>query len=322
MSAGKRNFIVGLTVLGALVVLGWMIVQFGGSIATPFSAPTINVAFNTTRADGVAEGSPVLYRGVNVGKVMGVRLTDGSQNVEIQTTINQDVKLPGNVEGVIRQTSVFGGGSSITLEILGDVAKGTLTGTGTPLTARFAGNGLFPPELSDLAKELEATSRQFREANVVGNLNDQLRKVGRLTDELTSFVTDDETKTNLRTSLANIRTASDSATRIAANLEKFSGRLDSVGEKADLLVTSTRQDLDKVTNQVTERLEQIAKLLETSQSILAKVDTGEGTAGKLVNDPKLYAGLVETTSSLNAIIRDLQRLVAQWEEEGVSLKLK
>jgi DNA-binding Lrp family transcriptional regulator len=41
-----------------------------------------------------------------------------------------------------------------------------------------------------------------------------------------------------------------------------------------------------------------------------------------VNDPRLYESLVETAKELNATVSDLRRLVNQWEQEGVSLKLK
>jgi hypothetical protein len=40
-----------------------------------------------------------------------------------------------------------------------------------------------------------------------------------------------------------------------------------------------------------------------------------------VNDPKLYQGLVDVTQQLNLTVTDLRRLVQQWEQEGVSLKL-
>ena len=58
------------------------------------------------------------------------------------------------------------------------------------------------------------------------------------------------------------------------------------------------------------------------QSILGKVDKGQGTAGQLVNDPRLYQSLVDTSRELNATVADLKRLIEQWEEEGVDLHLK
>jgi phospholipid/cholesterol/gamma-HCH transport system substrate-binding protein len=321
MAPAKRNVLVGATVLGALVVLGWMIIQFGGSIATPFTAPTFVVTFTSDRADGIVEGSPLMYRGVNVGKVTAVKLLPDNVNVEILSQVNEDPKLPANVRGVIRQTNVFGGGASISLELIDHGPQGQLA-QGQKLESHFAGSGLIPPEIAELSKELEATSKQFRESNVVLNMNAQLTKVGQLVEEMTKFVTDPHTQDSLRQSLANIRTATDSATRVAANMEKFSTRLDQIGTHADEMVLKTTANVDKASTQVTERLMQIAELLETTNTIATKIDQGQGTAGRLVNDPKLYTGLVETTESLNAIVRDLQRLVQQWEQEGVSLKLK
>ena len=322
MPPTKRNVLVGATVLFALLALGWMIVQFGGSIATPFSPPMTMLSFVTDRADGVVEGSPVLYRGVNVGKVTGVSLQGDNETVVIQAQVNREPILPSNVRGTIKQTSVFGGGASITLELTGERPEGKLADAKGPFAASFAGSGLLPPEFATLATELRETARQFRESQVVPNLNAQVTRVGTLVEEITKFVTDTDTQENLRTSLANVRTATESAKRIATNLEDFSGKLDKIGDNADGLIVRADKNLADVAKQVNDRMVQIGALLETTQSITSKIDKGDGTAGRLVNDPRLYAGLVETTDSLNATIRDLQRIVQQWEQEGVSLKLK
>ena len=41
----------------------------------------------------------------------------------------------------------------------------------------------------------------------------------------------------------------------------------------------------------------------------------------LVRDPRLYDSLVSTANVLNEMMTDLRRLVQQWEQEGVSMKL-
>ena len=81
------------------------------------------------------------------------------------------------------------------------------------------------------------------------------------------------------------------------------------------------QRIDQIGAQLGDRLAQMSTLLSTFQSVANKINQGQGTAGQLVNDPKLYEGLVETTRQLNATIADLQRLVQQWEEEGVSVRV-
>jgi hypothetical protein len=41
----------------------------------------------------------------------------------------------------------------------------------------------------------------------------------------------------------------------------------------------------------------------------------------LLNDGKLYAGLVDVARELKGTTTDLQRLIDQWEQDGLSLNL-
>src|SRR5262249_43322170 len=66
MSPYRRNVLVGATVLLAMGILGWMILQFGGHVITPFTVAKTRVMFIGDRSDGLSDGSPVVYRGVNV----------------------------------------------------------------------------------------------------------------------------------------------------------------------------------------------------------------------------------------------------------------
>ena len=65
----------------------------------------------------------------------------------------------------------------------------------------------------------------------------------------------------------------------------------------------------------------VARLLETFQSVAGKIDHGQGTAGMLVNDNKLYQSLVDTAQEIKLTVNDLKLLIEQWTQEGVSLKL-
>jgi ABC-type transporter Mla subunit MlaD len=69
-------------------------------------------------------------------------------------------------------------------------------------------------------------------------------------------------------------------------------------------------------------MDEVSRLLQQANEITRKVNEGQGTAAKAINDPRLYENLVSTADQLNATIKDLQRLVRQWEQEGVSLKLR
>ena len=69
------------------------------------------------------------------------------------------------------------------------------------------------------------------------------------------------------------------------------------------------------------RIDQIGKVLERFQAIATKVERGDGTAGKLVTDPRLYESMADTAADLRLMVADLRRLVQQWEQEGISFKM-
>jgi phospholipid/cholesterol/gamma-HCH transport system substrate-binding protein len=313
MPSFRKNLMVGIVVLGALIVLGWMILKFGERPVKWFTPPKMALHFEASRADGLSDGSPVFYRGVSVGTVIAVkRSPQDATKVLIDAQVDQDPPLPGNVRGVIR-SQLVGGGSSLSLELTEAQPAGQLAADQT-LTADFLGVDILPQEFAQLAIELRTTSEELRRAHVIEDLDktlvtirEQVLKAGQVVDSLQKVVGDDKMREDLRQSIANFRATTEGASKVTASLQKASD--------------SASANIDQISKQVGDRMQQIAKLLESFQSISAKIDKGEGTAGLLVNDPKLYQSLVDSSKELNATITDLRRLVEQWEQEGVSFKL-
>jgi phospholipid/cholesterol/gamma-HCH transport system substrate-binding protein len=328
MSPYRRNVMIGATVLGSLAVLIWMLVKFGGDVLKPFAPPSIQITLSTTRADGVAVGSQVYYRGVAVGKVIDVKRAADNQGVAIVAEVESEPPLPGNVEAQIRQTNLLGGNTGINLELIaGEAPTGELT-SGQPLKTTFVGLDVLPREFASLAEELRLTSKQFRESGVVNDLDEQINKVGKTLDSVQTLLDDPRMREDLKATIANFRTASEKATTVATNAEKFTADLPKLSEQASGTMTRASDTIDKSSKRIDElsksvgdRLSQVATTLDTIQSIMVKVDKGDGTVGKLINDPKLYKNLLETTEQLNASSADLKRLLEQWEQEGVSLRL-
>lgn len=329
MSPYRRNVIVGLTVLIAMIILGWMILQFGGEFASPFMPKQINIRIVAGRADGLSNGSPVTYRGVTVGRVEKVTRSDDMITIFIDALVDPTPPLPANLEARIRTQGLIGTGSALALETIGGAEpRGTLA-AGATMTAKFTGLDIIPPQISEFAAEATLTLRQFREANLVGNLNDQITKAGKVLESIDTLARDPKLREDLQTSLANLRQVTDKANRITGNLEKFSDNLNQLSTETKDAVTQARGTIakteghiDNIAKQFSDRMAQATTLLEQFNSIAAKIEKGEGTVGQLVNDPKLYESLAATTAELNVTIKDLRRLVQQWEEEGVSLKLK
>jgi phospholipid/cholesterol/gamma-HCH transport system substrate-binding protein len=320
MSPYRRNLLVGITVLGAFAVLGWMILQFGGTLATPFAPSQIHVLLIADHADGLSEGSAVIFRGVTTGRVDRVYLHD--QNlVYVDASVDQNPPLPANLKAIIRPNGLIGGGSSVVLEVAGDKPEGELKDK-AQLPTEYSGLDLLPPQFAQLATDLSQAAKQFRESNVIIDADTMVKRIGVLSDSLQKITGDAGTQEDLKASIANIRQTSEEFKKFSLSLDQLSTNANSTIAQAHITISKADTTMDTLSRQVGDRLQQTATLIEQLNAITDKVNKGQGTAGALVNDPRLYMSLVETTQEMDATVKDLKRLVEQWEQEGVSLHLK
>jgi len=320
MAPNRKNLMVGLVVLTAMIGLGWMILKIANSSVT-FFARGAHFSLVADRADGVNEGSPVLYLGVEVGRVLAVKRNPDNSSVSIDAILNTGEQIPVNVVGVIKAQSALGSSAEINLEPVGAPAK-EFVQDGQQVKAHFSGSGLVPPEVVALAT-------QVREQQLIKHLDEsvvtmrlELEKAGKLLDSASDVVSDPAVRDNAKGAVASIRAAS-------ANLERFSGHLDQLSAETTSTIKQVRETvadgdakIDALSHQLNERMQQLADVLDKVDSIASKVDKGNGTAALLVNDPRLYASLVDTSRDLDVSFKDMQRLVQQWEQDGFTLKLK
>jgi len=335
MSSSRRNIFVGLTVLASLIALGGMLLKFGSAGAKLFrDTQEIHVTFVADRADGLSEGSPIYYRGVVVGRVTKLQQDTNQRDVLIDASIDTKVPPPANVHGIIRTASLISGNSLLAMELTPVPGSATTVPTGKlaedqKIATLYIGSELVPPSIGQLAAELGQTAREMREAKLISHLDETIRSAGDVATSLKDMMGDPKLRDDLRVGIANFRQTTETANRAAENFERFSGKLDKMSEDAAAaitdartLVNKTQGNIDQLSARVDDRLLQASKLLDSLQSIASKMDKGQGTAGQLMNDPKLYQSLVDSSKELNMTIADLRRLVNQWEQEGVSLKMK
>ena len=76
-----------------------------------------------------------------------------------------------------------------------------------------------------------------------------------------------------------------------------------------------------LSDKVIAAAEQLERVLSQSRQILAKIESGEGTAGKMINDGRLYEDLLESSQELRMMLEQIKELVAETRKEGVRVKL-
>lgn len=96
-------------------------------------------------------------------------------------------------------------------------------------------------------------------------------------------------------------------------------RLPKAGDRSSLAMIDPSNP-PELRVQFTSTGDQIDALLDGLNATIAKANTGQGTVGRLMNDPQLYTNLADAAERLSQTLRDVQALVRRIREEGVDVK--
>jgi len=305
----KRNITVGVFVIVAIGALVWLIFKFGDLplAVSQMNSYQIMIQFPTAR--GLQENTPVQFAGYQIGRVTHIIPPQITKDIETDKFYHQTVAVcsinkkydnipKDNIKAKIMTRGL--GSSYISLELTSfDANKpgveylkenSKLQGT-TGVTSEF-----FPEESQEKLDQL-VTGLQ----KLIKNAND--------------IIGDPNTKTNIKQTLANVADATEEATAALEEFRKFS--------KAG---SETLKNTDKKMQQLTESMlqtgENLSKTLTRTRAILTKIENGQGTASRLLNDGKLYESMLESSRQLELLIKDLRDFIDKSEQKGVPIKLK
>ncbi len=285
MSAMNRKIEiqVGVTMLVAIAVLLWGIAWLS-NYAKAHVQRVWHVSF--AQIGGLAEGNEARVNGVRKGAVKSLRLVD--DRVIVDLALSKDVQLTQDCRVAVRDVGLMGD----------KVIAVDYRSSGSPWSARDTIPGVYEKGLPEVMAEvgqaigaIAAISTQLDSLAVTmnrgGGLAATVENFRRTSQELQQAVT--ENRAALRTTLANFSATSETARSLVVNREaQLRGALDHFASAAE--------NLDRLSG----RLDSLRSAL---QSTASKLERGEGTIGKLVNDDRLYA-------DLNASVRDLKALIS------------
>lgn len=302
----RLSLVVGTFVLGTVAVFAATILSL--SSERGFWRPRYRLVTYFENAQGLIRGAPVRVAGKDVGRVEAV---DFGPLGEERPPVRVVLQIDRDVQERIRTDSVATIG---TIGLLGDkyveVATGTLEGQvlddGGTLPAQT------PLDLADVMTT--GATALDNVAKLAGNLNQVVedfsvtmgaRRIGESAQAFSDIVKEIQEGDGLLHSLVYDRYAGSGVESIEASLATLDDILRQIRHGDGILHTliyesPTEQDV------VMEALEAGARL----NSILAKVDRGEGTIGLLLNDPTLYEDmkLLVGGAQRSLLVRSLIRL--------------
>ncbi|MFT3844560.1 MAG: MlaD family protein [Lacibacter sp.] len=241
----------------------------------------------------------VKIKGVRIGNVYKIQPADKDVSEVIVTiTMTEDVNIPKNSVAVINGSLT--GSASINI-IPGNAASFIQYGD-TLISEKN------PDLISKVMENIDPVMANIKHAVdslklVLGNLNSLF---------------DENTKANIKSAVANLNTSSahlsvllntkDGAlAKTLNNAQTFTGNLNTNNEKLNATIENlkiTSQKLSEV--QIKETVTNLNNTITQLQAILQKANKGDGSLGMLINDPKLYNNLQNTSRSLNILLDDLK----------------
>ena len=281
----RKEFKIGIFAIVVIAVSWWGIKWLGGRNVL-LTSDTYYVYYDN--ASGLQESSRVKLRGVVVGNVQEITLERDRVLVELSIESKYRDLIPSNsiaelgaagilsgVEVAILQgdaTDVIEPGTEIQGRIKEDMI-GALADKGTELM-----EGL-NTTISGVNTLLSANSQQI--TNLVANLENMTASIDAL----------------INASAGDIETAVDNLGSFTAVLAENTGRVESMLENLDT-VTSDLAEAELVTK--------LSATVESVNSVLASLQGGEGSVGKLLNDNKLYDELSSASANLSLLLEDLK----------------
>ena len=267
MSKRRNETIVGMVVLSAIALLIIGLLWLN-RVDIGRQSYLVSVAFED--AGGLRGGDPVTVSGFDKGKVKSIALNPAKPGVIAVLMVDHDVALKKDARFWLSDAS-----------LMGDKRIAVYPGSSSqPFDPSQTVDGDRSPGLMETMVKM-------------GYLGEEAAKV--VTEMRKNLATPDNYK-NVSLALKNLNTAT---AQLAAMASENRAALKETVRDVNQLVSPNKDKLDST-------IQHLAKASANLDSIAGKINSGQGTAGQLVNNKQLYEQLSKTNKDLQALIADIK----------------
>jgi len=303
----KRDIIVGIFVVVAVCALIWLIFKFGDlpTVVSKIGSFSVFVQFRT--APGIQKDTPVNFCGYQVGRVIGIMaphmlrdLNTGQVYHQTKLVLSIDKKyknIPSNVEVKLMRRGL--GSSFIELTVDPCSLPAPPRDPNRPEETRFLIEGMLLQGSTGITSEFFPKESQEKLEALVDGLTRLIRNAN-------DIVGDPNNKEYFSATLANLPEATKQAKQTLKEFQELAtiaaATLKSADAKAERLVTA-----------MIDTSEELSSTMSQLRVILEKVNTGDGTAARVLNDGKLYENMLENAQQMKRLMEDIRSLVTELE---------
>ena len=237
--------------------------------------------------ENLRNGQPVLLAGVNVGYVENVELRDDG-TLFVSMKVQDEYRVPEGTTATVQAVGIFGD-AAIALRPAGPNTVKMAEGDTVP-------SGIAAPGIPELLARVDSVGRNIHD--ITRTFEVQLVDEGGILDLRRAMENTNRLVLQLNSIAAEQSRQLSAAT---AALRRTAQAVDSAA------VDSTVRNLQRTSENVASITAELQRTSLQLNSVLAKVDSGNGTAAKLINDPGLYNDLRTLTQRLDSLTADFKK---------------
>ncbi|MCB0308341.1 MAG: MCE family protein [Bdellovibrionales bacterium] len=279
------DFAVGVSALLGLLIMIYFSLEVNDTGSLGSKTTTYYAFFDSV--SGLVKRTPIEVAGIIVGYIENISLENNKAKIEVK--LKRDIKVYDNALLEIKDRGVLG--DKFVQLHLGDPSLPVIPSDGT-IKNTSSGGGF--EEMSAALNEVTKTIRTLLESdNPEGALGHTIVNIRDMTADLRDIV--DHNQVRIDEILRNIEMFSKDLSEISReNKDEIKTVLASLGDVAKSLKTSLGKD-----GNVTHATEKLDQTMASIQNMVEKIERGEGTLGKIINDETTINNINETVEGLN-----------------------
>lgn len=318
----RPDFIVGLTVIVTVVALVASVLWLQQK---DLGSRRLRVVAQFSDVGNARVGNGAMIRGVKSGRIDQIELADDGA-VLVRLSLDPGTQLPRDPVVLLGESSLFGEWQATVTEraavprdeavqrqLLGVRGRGVIPGATLPDIAKLTVvAGQIAGDVANVAERVEVAF----DDNAARELRGSIRNFAILAQTLAKTVTDHSGDLDRLSS--HLQDAVNSLNRTARRTEQIAGRVDSSMTSGDVrkFITdlgAAAAELRVATGTIaamTQRLSgsqsRLDNFLASGDAVLMKINSGQGTLGRLVNDSSLYVGSDSLVVSLRSLVQEIR----------------
>ncbi len=258
------------------------------------------------RVNGLTASNPVVLHGFKIGQVRSVDMSRDGKDLLVTMTIYEEVDIPKDSKAVLRSADILGSmqiqivlGESTLLVSSGDTLKPEIEGDLVDEVneqirpIKIKAESLLS-SVDSVIKVVEAILNVQSQENIIASfsgINNAIASLEHTAFQIDTIVQEERDRiSNIVQNVQNLSAVlSDNSEELNNVIRNFSSLSDTLA-KADIARTITKTN------------EALAEI----QQIVDKINSGDGSLSRLINDDGLYRRIEDASSNLDLLVEDIR----------------